>query len=82
MWMVHDYEEGVVLITDNHEKALKEYEKHVKSAKGCVQENGCEFDGEERVVLAKVERQTYGAPTGKTIPGSTWDEWDWKEDKY
>ncbi|MEY8348267.1 hypothetical protein AALF16_08130 [Bacillus cereus] len=33
MWMVHDHEEGVLLITDNHEEALKQYEKYVKSAK-------------------------------------------------
>lgn len=23
MWMVHDYEEGMVLITEDHEEALK-----------------------------------------------------------
>ncbi|ARW58437.1 hypothetical protein [Bacillus phage Tavor_SA] len=82
MWMVHDYEEGVVLITDNYEEALKEYEKYVESAKDWVQENGCEFDGEERVILAKLERQAYGSATGRTISGSTYDEWDWKEEKY
>ncbi|WP_242249325.1 hypothetical protein [Bacillus cereus group sp. BfR-BA-01328] len=82
MWMVHDYEEGMVLITEDHEEALKKYKKYVKSVKGYVQDNDCEFEGDERVVLAKVERQTYAQATGRKVPGSTWDEWDWKEDKY
>ncbi|WP_026593042.1 hypothetical protein [Bacillus sp. UNC437CL72CviS29] len=81
MWMVHDYEEGIVLITDDYNAAIKEYNKYVKSAKAYVQNDG-EFDGEERVVLAKIDRQIYGQSTGRTMPGSTWDEWDWKEEKY
>ncbi|MGY6314165.1 hypothetical protein ACXC7F_27340 [Bacillus cereus] len=79
MWMVHDYEEGVVLITDDYGEALEEYNKLVESAKDCVQNNG-EFDGEERVVLAKVERQIYATPIGQ---GTTaFEQWDWKEEVY
>ncbi|PHG31292.1 hypothetical protein COI60_22715 [Bacillus toyonensis] len=78
MWMVHDYEEGVVLIHDNYDKALEEYNKYVESAKDCVQNNG-EFEGEERVILAKVERQTYATPIGQGT--AAFEHWDWKEDK-
>lgn len=79
MWMVHDYEEGVVLITDDYEKALEEYNKYVESAKDCVQENG-EFEGEETVILAKIDRQTYATPVEQGT--ATFEQWDWKEEKY
>ena len=88
MWIVYDNEEGLLGIYDKYEEALSDYEKCKESQKDYVQGEG-EFTTDERVILARVERQFYGYETNEKAV--SYDEngdeyetednvWDWKED--
>lgn len=90
MWMVWDDENGLIGIFEKYEKALTEYEKCKEFCKDYLYQNG-EFSGDERVVLAKLEKQFHSFDTGKPTmkeddkgnekpTGDTY--WDWKEIKY
>ncbi len=88
MWIVYSDIDGMSLMTDDKEKALKEYEELKRHYKDSF--DG-EFSTDEQVVLAKVERNFYSADTGERVVEE--DEngeeyltkdtyWDWKEDIY
>ncbi|OAK70077.1 hypothetical protein [Lederbergia galactosidilytica] len=90
MWMVYDFEDGLVGIFEDKIKAVKEYKAYVESAKEYVDREG-QFSLDERVILAKVERQIYGYETDEKATGydengeefETGDNlWDWKEEIY
>lgn len=89
MWIVWSRDDGVLCITDDREKAVSEYEETKQWYKDMF--DG-EFDGDERVILAKVEKVFCCHDTGK--PVIEYDDegneielkdetyWDWKEDTF
>ncbi len=90
MWIVYDYEDGLVGIFEDNVKAQEEYEACVNNAKEYVERDG-QFNLDERIILAKVERQTYGHETDEKVieyddngEEMETDEnyWGWKEDIY
>ncbi len=91
MWLVYDNDEGVLLITDNYEEAIKEYEKQKERVIDYVRGEG-EFSTDEQVILAKVENILYSYDTkqpviecddeGDEIESKKDTYWDFKEDIY
>lgn len=90
MWMVWDWEDGLVGLFEDRIKAEEEYEAYVNSAKDYVEREG-QFNLDERVILAKVKRQIFGYETNEKA--TSYDEngeefeiddnlWDWKEEIY
>lgn len=77
MWLVYDSEEGVVVITDSYEEALTVYESYKEELRNFVDNEG-EFTGEERVSLARIERDFYSYETQTKIPEGGY-YWDWIE---
>ncbi|MDQ0149143.1 hypothetical protein ACFO6R_06030 [Eubacterium multiforme] len=58
MWLVYTNEEGMVLVTDDYNEAVTTYESEKERTKDWCNKN-LEFCGEERVILAKVEKQLF-----------------------
>lgn len=88
MWLVWSYDDGVTMITVDKDKAIKEYEELKQSY---IDSFDGEFNGDEHVILAKVEKRFYCADTGEPMidyddngnefeTGDTY--WDWREDEY
>ncbi len=77
LWMVYDSEENLVCIAD-YDTALKEYEKCKQEQENWVLENN-EFTCEERVILAKVEKDFYPTCIGNDEE-SNQEIWDFVED--
>lgn len=81
-WIVHDYEEGLVMITDDHEEAEREYELYKEETTDYVRNKG-EFSGDERVILARIEKDFHSFDTGEPVEGESKETyWDTKEDIY
>lgn len=90
MWIVWDDQDGMMGIFDKYEESLAEYESCKANVRDCVQDDN-EFSGDERVVLAKIEKQLYSYDTknpvmvegndGKELPTAD-TYWDLKEDTY
>lgn len=59
IWMVWDSEEQLVCFTDDYEKAVLEYGECVERARYYARANGLSDDLSEKVILAKVVRQTF-----------------------
>ena len=90
MWMVFDYENGLVGIFEKHEDAEREYRVIKAQMEDDVLDNG-EFDMTERLVLARVEKHLYARDTKEPVMEEdangneikTKDTyWGWKEDIY
>jgi hypothetical protein len=90
MWIVWDNEYGLMCMTVDRNEALREYERCKESARDYVDSNG-EFDSNESVILAKVEKHFYSYDTGRLVIVEDEDGketetkdtyWDWKEDAY
>ena len=88
MWMVWSKEEGLIITTNDREKAEKEYEESKKWYKDTFDD---EFTTDEHVILAKVESQFYSEDTGETVYEEDEDGnkiptkdtyWDWREKTY
>lgn len=88
MWLVWSYDDGIVITTESKEVAEREYEETKMWYKDSF--DG-EFNADEHVILAKVEKDFYSKDTkkpvyeedekGNEIPtGDTY--WDWQEDIY
>lgn len=81
-WIVVDSEDGLMGVFDNHEEALREYEKCKEFQEGIVADSEV-FEGNERVVLAKIERDFYGVDSGEKADDSDdVNVWVWKEDVH
>jgi hypothetical protein len=80
MWLVYDSEEKLYIVTDDYEEAKSEYERLKESWKDYVSKYG-EFSGDERVILAKIEKDFYPYETHKKTPEGD-NYWDWKEEIY
>lgn len=82
MWIVVTNEEGLIGVYENYSEAFKEYEEQREALDEYCLSWG-EYDGEERVVLAKVERQYYSYDTKEpTKEDNETTYWDIKEDIY
>ncbi len=87
-WIVYDWSDGLVCIVDSYEKAEKEYQTYKKHNQ--TYSDG-EFDGDEEVIIAKIDKRFYARDTnepvmkedenGKEVPSSD-NYWEWKEDKF
>ena len=80
LWIVYDNEEGLVIQTDDYEKAVEEYEKQKAHQRQYAVDSG-EFDENATVILAKVEKIMYPYDTGTLAEASENQQtyWDWKE---
>lgn len=77
LWMVYDSEEKLVCLAD-YDTALKEYEKYKEEQEYWVNYNEG-FNGDEKVILAKVEKHFY--PKFVEIEEETEAEiWDFVEE--
>lgn len=78
MYIVYDYDDGIVIQTDDHEAALKEYNR-------CVASWQTYFDGEfnedEKTILAVVIKDFYSAPTEEKDENGD-NYWSFHEDTY
>ncbi|RYI30479.1 hypothetical protein EVU96_08685 [Bacillus infantis] len=90
MWIVYEYENGVVYQGDNYEEAVKEYESYKEQTKDWVAQDN-EFTSDENVILAKVEKHFYSQDTNKPVmeedeKGNEYPTkdtyWEFKEDIY
>lgn len=90
MWIVWDYETGLIGTYESYDAALKDYKDAVSAVERCVREKG-EFSTDEQVIIAKVEKHFYSFDTGEDVmkydekdneipTGDTY--WDFKEDDY
>lgn len=77
-YIVHDNEDGLSIYTDNYSKALEEYEKCKKYCHDYVVDNA-EFSGDERIILAKVEKVYFSTPIGEFNEDEE-ELWDFKEE--
>jgi hypothetical protein len=86
MWIVYDWSDGLIGIFDNYEEAEKQYQGYKEHNQTYT--DG-EFDGEEEVILAKIDKRFFARDTGKPVmkedeegnevpTKDTW--WEWKED--
>lgn len=91
LWMVSDYQEGVVGIYEKEQEAVKVYEKTKKLLRQYFHDTNNEFDGDERIILSKIVKQLYSHDTGEPVTkedqegnevetGKTY--WDFKEETY
>lgn len=80
MWLVYDSEEKLVLVTNSYSEALAEYELLKNSWKDFIDENN-EFNGDERVILARIEKDFYPYETDEETPEGD-NYWDWEESIY
>jgi hypothetical protein len=74
MWVVVDYQEGLIGVYPFRKDAEKAYNK--QKQKNIRQFDG-EFNHEEDVILAKVENRFYSVDTGDYEHGKP--VWDWDE---
>lgn len=90
MWMVYDNEEGLVCVIDNYAEALKKYERCKRVQEDYVRREN-EFSCNERVILAKIEKDFYSYDTKKPViveneEGNKYPTkdtyWDFKEENY
>lgn len=67
MWVVCDDENGVLIVTDDKNKALKVYKKAKEkwASTESVWNKVCGGDRNTKVVIAKVEKELYVAFNGK-----------------
>lgn len=80
MWIVYDWSDGLVGIFNDYEKAEKEYQEYKKHNKEQV--DG-EFNGDEEVIIAKIDKRFYVYDTKRPVPTSPENTyWEWKEDKF
>lgn len=80
MWIVYDWSDGLVGIFNDYEKAEKEYQEYKKHNKEQV--DG-EFEGDEEVILARIDKRFYVYDTKIPVPSSAENTyWEWKEDKF
>ncbi len=80
MWLVYDSEDRVIAVTDNYEEAEAIYLNSRDLWKNCINSND-EFYGDERVILAKIERDFHSYETDKESPAGD-NYWDWKENVF
>jgi len=89
MWLVWSSADDICNLFKNKEDAIKEYERAKKWHEDMF--DG-EFDGDEHVVLAKVEKNFYSGDTGEPVvdydeDGNEYEKddetyWGWHEDTY
>lgn len=90
MWIVYNNIDGVYRLFDNRKDAEKEYQEVKEQMKDYVDIDGM-FSRKERLVLAKVQKQTYSYDTKEPVMEE--DEegneietkdtyWGWKEENY
>lgn len=80
MWLVYDSDEGLVIVTDDYEEALAEYNELKKAWKDYVSKRD-EFNGDERVILARIEKDFHSYETDEKAPEGD-NYWDWEESIY
>lgn len=75
-WIVYEKEEDIIMSTTDYAEAVECYNKYKNSVRDWVEI----FTGEEDVVLAKVDKRFYSAPTGRYNEGT--EIWDFVEKEY
>lgn len=89
MWIVWDWSEGLVGVYEKHYEAFNVYEE-LKALNKEIAQSECDLNGEERLILAKVEKQFYSFDTKKKMPVyfegkevySPYTYWDFKEESF